>query len=115
MYSREAFARQRLVERQVERRAGTVLAVVSVGLGVAQLVFLRWADVHLERDLKIGIALPAFLAYIAVVGWLLWRFERRRREVRPKCPRCGAVLENLSQRIATATGRCDACGGQVLE
>jgi len=115
MYSREAFARQRMEERQVERRAGAALAVVSVGLGVAQLAFLGWADVHLERSLKIGIALPVFFAYIAIVGWLLWRYERRRREARPKCPRCGAVLENLSQRIATATGRCDTCGGQVVE
>jgi hypothetical protein len=47
-------------ERQVERRAGAALAVVSVGLG-------------------------------------------------------GAILEDLSQRVATAIGRCDACGGQVLE
>jgi hypothetical protein len=115
MYSRETFARQRMEERQVERRAGAALAIVSVGLGLAQLVFLRWADVHLERPLKIGIALPVFLVYIAVVGCLLWRFERRRREARPKCPGCGAVLEDLSQRIAMATGRCDTCGGQVLE
>lgn len=115
MYTREGFARQRTAARQVERRDGAALAVVSVGLGFAQLAFLGWADAHLERSLKIGIALPVFFAYIATVGWLLWRFERRRREARPKCPRCGAVLESLSQRIATASGRCDTCGGQVLQ
>jgi predicted RNA-binding Zn-ribbon protein involved in translation (DUF1610 family) len=46
---------------------------------------------------------------------LLWRLETRRRAVRPKCPRCGVPLDGLSERVASATGRCDACGGQIIE
>jgi len=89
--------------------------VASVGLGFAQLFFLRWADAHLERRPKLAIAVPVFLAYLALVGWLLWRLQRDRRAARPKCPSCGAALEELSQRVVSATGRCDACGAQIIE
>jgi predicted RNA-binding Zn-ribbon protein involved in translation (DUF1610 family) len=115
MFTRETFERQRAVVRQVERWDGRVLAIVSVGLGAAQLLFLRWADVHLDRSRRIAIAGLAFLAYVGLVCWLLWRLDRRRRAARPKCPQCGVPLQDLSERVAAATGRCDACGGQVIE
>jgi TFIIB-like protein len=111
---RAAFERQRAAARSVERREGLLLAGVSVALGVAQLVFLRWADAHLDRSTKLAIELPAFFTYLAVVGWLLWRFIQRIKAARPKCPRCGAPLSELSERVAVATGRCDSCGGQIL-
>ena len=115
MYTRAAFERQRAAIKLVERRDGLLLALVSVGGGVAQLLFIRWADAHLAHPSEIAIAGPAFLAYLAVVGALLWRFQRRRQAARPKCPQCGVALEGLSERVAAATGRCDACGGQVIE
>jgi hypothetical protein len=115
MFTREAFERQRAAVKQVERRDGRMLAVVSVGLGVAQLLFLRWADVHVDRGRGTAIAGLAFLAYVWLVCWLLWRRDRCRRAARPKCPQCGVPLQDLSERVAAATGRCDACGGQVIE
>ena len=113
-FSREAFDRLRSAARSVERREGLLLATVSVTLGVAQLVFLRWADVHLDRSTKLAIELPVFFAYLAVVGGLLWRFIYRIKAARPKCPQCGIHLTELSERVAVATGRCDSCGGQIL-
>jgi len=115
MFTRETFERQRAAVKLVERRDGRMLASVSVGLGVAQLLFLRWADVHLDRSRGTAIAGLGFLAYLGLVGWLLWRLDRRRRAARPKCPQCGVPLQDLSERVASATGRCDACGGQVFE
>jgi hypothetical protein len=112
--TRKEFESQRAVGRSVERREGLLLAFVSVTLGVAQLVFLRWADVHLDRSTKLSIELPAFFAYLAVVGGLLWRFITRVKRARPKCPQCGIHLTELSERVAVATGRCDSCGGQIL-
>jgi len=114
LWTRKEFAGQRAATKAVERREGLLLAVVSVALGVAQLVFLRWADAHLDRSTKLAIELPAFFAYLAAVGWLLWRFVRRVKAARPKCPRCAAPLSELSERVAVATGRCDSCGGQIL-
>ena len=113
-FSREAFERLRAAARSTERREGLLLAGVSVGLGVAQLIFIRWADFHLDRSAKLTIELPAFFAYLAIVGGLLWRFTRRIQAARPKCPQCGAHLSELSERVAMATGRCDSCGGQIL-
>jgi hypothetical protein len=113
-YTREEFLRQRAGIRRVESREGLLLATVSVALGIAQLVFLRWADANLRHKLEISIAGPAFLLYLVIVGILLWRYERKRHDAFPKCPQCGIALTEMSARIAVATGRCDACGGQVL-
>ena len=113
-YTREEFARQRAAIRRVEGREGLFLATVSVLLGIAQLIFLRWADQNLKHKLEVSIAGPAFLLYLVVVGLLLWRYERKRHDAFPKCPQCGIALTDMSARIATATGRCDSCGGQVL-
>ena len=113
-YTRDEFARQRTVIRRVESREGLLLATVSVALGIAQILFLRWADANLQHKLEISIAGPVFLLYLVVVGALLWRYERKRHDAFPKCPQCGIALTDMSARIATATGRCDSCGGQVL-
>jgi hypothetical protein len=111
---REDFERRLAAKNAVERREGLWLVVVSVGLGVAQLVFLRWADANLERSPKLAIAAPAFFAYLAIVGGMLLRMVRRVRAARPECPLCGARLEELSVRVALATGHCDRCGGEVV-
>ena len=113
-YTREEFARQRAAIRRVEGREGLFLAAVSVLLGIAQIIFLRWADQHLKHKLEVSIAGPAFLVYLVLVGILLWRYERKRHDAFPKCPQCGIALTDMSARIAVATGRCDSCGGQVL-
>ena len=115
MYTREAFERQRARGKQVESRETRLLAIVSVGLGVAQLIGFRWLETWLARGPRIRIEGAVFLGYIALVGWLIWRMQRRLRAARVTCPQCGVRLEGLSERVAGATGRCDACGGQVFE
>jgi predicted RNA-binding Zn-ribbon protein involved in translation (DUF1610 family) len=115
MYTREAFERQRASAKQVESHQTRLLAVVSVGLGVAQLIGFRWLETWLERRSRIRIEGAVFLVYMALVGWLIWRMQRRLRAARVTCPQCGVRMEGLSERVAGATGRCDACGGQVLE
>jgi predicted RNA-binding Zn-ribbon protein involved in translation (DUF1610 family) len=115
MYSRAAFDRQRELVKDVSRREGRLLGPVSVGLGIAQLVFLRLAERRLDHDTVTAIAGVVFLIYVALVGWLIWRMDRRVRAVRPVCPHCGTRLHGLSERVASATGRCDSCGGQVIE
>jgi len=114
MYTREEFDRRRDAVRQVGRREGRLLAIVSVGLGLAQLVFIRWAETRLERRLQLSLECAAVLLYLALVGWLLWRYQRKVRATLPVCPRCGAPLKGISERLAVTTGRCDSCGGQVV-
>jgi predicted RNA-binding Zn-ribbon protein involved in translation (DUF1610 family) len=113
--TREAFDRSRAAVGRLARRDGRTLAAFSVAFGIVQLIFLRWADAHLERGPKLAIALPAFVIYGVVVGVLLWRMERRKRSVGPLCPQCGIRLTGLSERVAAATGRCDSCGGIVVQ
>jgi predicted RNA-binding Zn-ribbon protein involved in translation (DUF1610 family) len=115
MLTREAFEQHRHAARRVARHDGRALAFSSVGLGLAQLVFLRWADVHLARGPRLIIAGLAFLAYLALVAVLIWRMEKRLRAVRPVCPQCGVTLKDMAERVAAVTGRCEACGGWVLE
>ena len=113
--TRGAFDQARAAATLASRRDSRILAVVSVTLGVFQLMFLRWADAHLERGLKLSIALPVFVVYITVVVVLLWRMERRKRSLLPNCPQCSIKLIGLSERVAAATGKCDSCGGVVVD
>ena len=113
--AREDFDRQRAAAKLAARQHGRVLALFSAGLGVVQLVFLRWAEGHLARGPRLVIAGSAFLAYVVLVGVLLWRMERRLRSVRPVCPQCGIALKGMSERVASATGKCDSCGGWILK
>lgn len=115
MLTRAQFTQQRATAKRIERRAGLVLALWSVILGLLQLLFLRWADAHLARGPRLAIAGSAFLVYSLVVAGLLWRLERRVRAVRPRCPQCGAPLKGLTERLASVTGRCDICGGRILQ
>jgi len=113
-YTRAAFDERRAAVRRIERREARPLALVSVALGLGQLLNIRWLEGRLARAQAVPIEGALFLAYIALVGWLLWRLQRRMRAARPACPACGVVLKDMSERVAAATGRCDACGGQVI-
>ena len=113
--TREDFDRRPAAVKLAARREGRVLAIFSVGLGLAQLLFLRWAEREMAHEAVIATGGSLFLAYIVGVGALLWRLQRRIRSARLICPHCRAVLGDLSERVASATGRCDMCGGQILE
>jgi ribosomal protein S27AE len=115
MYTREMLDRQRNARKDVERREGRVLAVVAVGGALAQLGFIRWVEPRLVHRQAVLAEAIVFLVYLTLVGWLLWRMQRRIRATRIRCPRCGVLLGDVSERLAVATGRCDSCGGQVME
>jgi hypothetical protein len=55
MYTREEFESRRTAVKRIEKREGRVLAAVSVGLGLAQIVFIRWAEAHLARKSQVPI------------------------------------------------------------
>jgi predicted RNA-binding Zn-ribbon protein involved in translation (DUF1610 family) len=92
-----------------------VLAAVSVGLGTAQVIFIRWIETRLAHGRAVVFEGVAFAGYLALVGWLLWRMQRRLRAARIRCPHCGVLLRDMSESVAAATGKCDSCGGQILE
>jgi hypothetical protein len=115
MYTRAAFEDQRQARQRLLALDSRVLAIASVGLGVAQLLVIRWADHHLPRPAALPLEGGLFLAYMALVGWLLWRMQLHQRAARLTCPACGVRLTDISERIAAATGRCDGCGAQLIE
>ncbi|HZN99246.1 MAG TPA: hypothetical protein VFB61_16050 [Gemmatimonadales bacterium] len=113
-YTRDEFNARRAGVKAVMRREGRVLVLVSVGLGLGQLLFIAWADSNLERRTAVPLEGLIFLVYMGLVGWRGWRLQQQLRAARPVCPHCGASLSEMSERIAVATGKCDACGGQVV-
>jgi len=113
--TREEFDRRRAALKLVARRESRVLAVFSVGLGLPHLLFFRWAEQEMAREAVITTGGSFFLAYIVGVGALLWRMQRRIGSARLACPHCRAALNDMSERVASATGRCDACGGRILD
>ena len=112
--TREAFEARRRTAKQVRQRDSNILAAVSIGGGLAQLLLINWADGALSRGVKLALILPVFLAYMLTIALLIRRMERRQRAASPACPQCGRVLKGMSERVAAATGRCDACGGAVI-
>ena len=114
MYSREEWDRQRDLVKRVTRRHGNILAAFAVPGGLLQLVFGRWADAHFDKATRTTITLTIFLLYMAGVAVLMWRYVTLVNAVRPKCPQCGVVFKDMSEQVASATGRCEKCGGQVI-
>lgn len=113
--TRTEFDEQRAAAKRTARQDGRLAAILSVGLGAVQLVFLRWAEAHMASAPRKVIALSAVLAYLALVSFLLWRMKRNLRVHSPRCHQCGLPLLGMSERIASATGKCDRCGGWVLK
>ncbi len=115
MLTRENFEQQREATRRVAKREGRISAAFSVPLGVAQLIFLRWAEGHLPRGPRLAIAGCAFLVYLGVVLILVSRMNRRLQAVRPRCSQCGIALKDVAERVTAQTGRCEACGSRVFD
>ena len=105
MLTREEFDRRRAVLKAVARREGRVLASISVSLGLAQLLFHRWAEPQMAHDAFIVMAGSLFLAYIVGVAAQLWRMQRRVRAARLACPHCRALT---ARSRGTPGGRTSA-------
>jgi hypothetical protein len=101
--------------QKVEQSSGTPLALVAVVLGFGQLYLLRWAKDHVPREQATAFGGAVFVLYIVIVGFLFVRMLRMRAAAAPRCPQCGVSMRDLSQRVALATGKCDRCGGQVIQ
>lgn len=114
MYTRESFNRQRARAKAVSDAAGRVLAMVAVSLGLGQLILIRLLDSRIAPAKKIPFELSLFVAYIALVGYLLWRMNRVAAAETIRCPQCKKMLKAGAEDVAGATGKCTFCGGQVI-
>ena len=114
MYSLAELAELRASAIARERQDGRLLAAASIGLAAVQLAFMGWAERRFPRDTALALEGGLFIAYMALVLWLLWRRQSHKASGLPRCPHCHQVLEDLSARLAIVTGKCDACGGQVI-
>lgn len=113
--TRAAFQAAQTRAQMIEGRSSTPLALVAVTLGFGQLYLLRWAKDHIAREYSLWFAVAMFVAYMILVGVLFVRMLRQRAAAAPRCPQCGAAMGDMSQRVALATGKCDRCGGLVIE
>jgi hypothetical protein len=114
MHSRAQFNALRKGGKALVERDARLLGIVAVGGGFAQLLFIRWADRNLARQVGLWIEGIGFLLYMGVVAVLLFRILRHQRAVAIRCPACNAALVGVSLSVAAATSRCDQCGGQVI-
>ena len=71
--------------------------------------------VEIGLDVTCLIVLAVLIPTIAVLMvYLLLKPEKCMRKLGLVCPACGKSLVGWSSRAVIATGRCGACGGQVL-
>jgi hypothetical protein len=114
-YTRTEFDAARLRAKGAAERLARQLAIVAVLGGVFQLVFIRWADRSLDAGLRLWLEGGVFVLYIVVIVILLRRLLVSQRDGAIRCPACGARLERSSLAVASATGRCEKCGGAVIQ
>lgn len=113
-YTREEFETLRLAGKQEVRRDSRLAAVISVILGLLALWFLnRICDTFPDTE-RIAVSIFIFTFYAAAVVWLLWRMKRTEKKTAILCPQCNKPLDGDSCRIASATGKCEKCGGLVI-
>jgi len=113
-YTREAFERQRVLAQVIQRKLGRFTAIVAVALGVGQLLFIRAVESRLAKEKAVPFELALFLAYIAVVGFLVWQLDRQVTAARPRCPQCKVSLKGAADGLAMTTGKCAKCGALVI-
>ena len=113
-YTREEFNRRRLDAQRAVRRDSVLAAVTSIVLGLVSLGFLQWMDTVLSDTRRVAVSLVTFALFIGIVGWLLVRMKRTARKVAVVCPQCDEPLQGDAMRIASATGKCEKCGGTVI-
>ena len=113
--TRAAFQAAQGRAQKVEQSSSTPLALFAVTLGFGQLYLLRWAKDHVPREHSLLFAGSMFIVYMIGVAVLFFRMLRQRNAAAPRCPQCGVAMREMSQRVALATGKCDRCGGQVIE
>lgn len=112
--TRDAFTRYVVAERARARRRRIRLALVSVPLGLAQLVMIPWLDARVTGPARLWIEGGVFVLYMALVLVLIWRLVREDAAAALRCGGCGHRLDEMSTRIAMASGRCDSCGAQLF-
>jgi hypothetical protein len=114
-YSREEFSRRRLAAKRAIRRDSVIAASTSVVLGLISLGFLNWMDTFLAGALRMALSIGTFILFAGIVGWLLVKMKRTAKRVAVRCPQCNEALQDDAERIASATGKCEYCGGIVIE
>lgn len=115
MYSRAEFTARRANAAAIRKSLGGLTATIAVVLGVSQLAFIRLFGDRMARAKVLPLEIALFLAYIVVVGFLVWRMDREVTRARVACPHCKARLTDAQADLAAATGKCAHCGAQVIE
>ena len=113
-YTRESFERQRAQAAAIGRTLGRFTAIVAVTLGVGQLLFIRAVESRLAKNRALPFEVALFLAYIVVVGFLVWQMDRQVTNARPRCPQCKVSIKGVADGLAMTTGKCATCGAQVI-
>lgn len=115
MYTRESFAAQRAKSKVIEKSLGRLTAAVAVTLGVGQLLFIRLIGGRIDKNKELTFELLLVVAYLIVVGFLVWQMDRQVTAARPVCPKCRVSFKGAADAAAMTTGKCSACGAQVFE
>jgi hypothetical protein len=110
-YTTAQFERRRAQAAAIGRTLGRFTAIVAVALGVGQLLFIRAVEGRLAKAKALPFEVALFLAYVVVVGFLVWQRDRQVANARPRCPQCKRTLNSATD---VTTGRCSACGAQVI-
>jgi hypothetical protein len=117
LYQRDEFERMHRHADALQRRHSWMLALSSIVLAavlVLSIIALR-DQLGLGRTAHLFATLFLFLLYLLVLGVMLLALRVRLDRVRAECPNCGVTLNLLGEYVALNTGKCHACGGQVIE
>ena len=87
MYTRAEFTARRAKAVAIRKSLGGLTATVAVVLGLGQLAFIKLLGGRMVQAKVLPLEIALFLAYVVVVGFLVWRIQpvdnRLRRSGRP--------------------------------
>jgi cytochrome bd-type quinol oxidase subunit 2 len=110
----ELVERQQVFHRAMQKRTAPVLVILL--LAILGVNYFDGLDVHRWGYWLEAAAFAALVCILAAVTILFPRLkERQLRKTGLACPSCGEPLLDMTGRIAVVTGRCGACGHQVVE
>jgi hypothetical protein len=102
--------------RKFDVLRGAVFMGLIASTAFPAMFVIRRSDGHGFDATCVAVVLGSYTVIAALMFYILLPMRQRHlRRMQAGCPACGKLLIGQHSHKVLATGRCPACGSQVLE